>query len=290
MNWKTIVALLVLVLGFGGYFYYDTYWLAPAREKAESSKGRLWSIEPKDVEALTIKRQADTLRLKRVDNGWEMIEPVKARGDRGPIDEVVTSLATVRVDREVASSPAKLAEFGLDPAAAEVRLEVKGQPEPLVLLVGAKSPTGAWVYAKEGGKSTVLTLSEITARDVARPVGDFRDKTIVAFDRKNVSAIDLEVDGNRFSVAPDEPGKWRIVKPAVYRADGDMIAELSGQARIRQGQGICRRRQRSPGSLRPRQAVEGHPLARQGPGSLVEGDPVRENRPREAGRIPGEGG
>jgi len=224
MSWKTIAALLVLVLGFGGYFYYDTYWLAPAREKGESSKGRLWSIEPKDVEALTIKRQTDTLRLKRVDNGWEMLDPVKARGDRGPIDEVVTSLATIRVDREVASSPAKLAEFGLDPAAAEVRLEVKGRADPLVLLVGAKSPTGAWVYAKEGGKPAVLTLSEITARDVARPVGDFRDKTIVAFDRKNVSAIDLEVEGNRFSVAPDEPGKWRIVKPGVYRADGDMIA------------------------------------------------------------------
>ncbi len=226
MAWKTIAALLVLALGFGGYFYYDTYWLGPARDKAETTKGRLWSIEPKDVEGLTVKRQADTIRLKRVDNGWEMLEPVKARADRGPVDEVVTSLATIRVDREVASSPAKLADFGLDPAAAEIRLEVKGRPEPLVLFVGAKSPTGAWVYAKEGGKPAVVTLSEVTARDVARPVGDFRDKTIVAFDRKNVTAIDVEVDGNRFSVAADEPGKWRIVKPSVYQADGDMIANF----------------------------------------------------------------
>src|SRR5512143_3223991 len=98
MNWKSITALLVLALGFGGYFYYDTYWLAPAREKAESAKGRLWTIEPKDVEALAIKRGSETIRLKRVEGGWEMLEPVKARGDRGPIDEVVASLATVRVD------------------------------------------------------------------------------------------------------------------------------------------------------------------------------------------------
>jgi hypothetical protein len=224
MNWKTIAVLLVLILGFGGYFYYDAYRLAPAREKQEAAKGRLWTIEPKDVQALTIKRQGDTLRIKRADNGWEILDPVKARGERGPIDEVVTSLATVRVDREVASNPPKLAEFGLDPAAAEVRLDVNGRSEPLVLLVGAKSPTGAWVYAKEGGKPAVVTLSEITARDVARPVGDFRDKTIVAFDRKNVSAIDVDVDGNRFSVAADEPGKWRIVTPTAYRADGDMVA------------------------------------------------------------------
>jgi hypothetical protein len=88
----------------------------PAREKAESVKGRLWTIEPKDVEAVSIKRASDTIRLKRVEGGWEMLEPVAARGDRGPIDEVITSLATARVDREVAANPAKLAEFGLDPA------------------------------------------------------------------------------------------------------------------------------------------------------------------------------
>jgi len=226
VSWKTIAVLLVLALGFGAYFYYDTYWLVPAREKAESVKGRLWSFEPKDVEVVSIKRANDTIRLKRVEGGWEMLEPVATRGDRGPIDEVVTSLATARVDREVAASPPKLAEFGLDPAAAEVRIEVKGRPEPFTLLVGAKSPTGAWVYAKEGGKPAVVTLSEVTARDVERPAADFRDKTIVAFDRKAVTGIDLEVDGQSFSLAADEPGKWRITKPSVYRADAEAIADF----------------------------------------------------------------
>ena len=79
MSWKTIAVLLVLALGLGAYFYYDTYWLVPAREKAESVKGRLWTIEPKDVEAVSIKRAGDTIRLKRVEGGWEMLEPVAAR-------------------------------------------------------------------------------------------------------------------------------------------------------------------------------------------------------------------
>jgi hypothetical protein len=71
-----------------------------------------------------------------------------------------------------------------------------------------------------------VTLSEVTARDVERPAADFRDKTIMAFDRKAVTGIDLEVDGQSFSVSADEPGKWRIVKPSVYRADADMIADF----------------------------------------------------------------
>src|SRR6266508_1415129 len=227
MSWKSVVILVVLASALGGFFCYDAYWLTPAREKAESAKGRLWTLEPKDVEAITIKRESDTIRLKRVEGGgWEMLEPVKARGDRATADDVVTSLATARMDREIAPNPSKLGDFGLDPAGAEVRLEVKGRKEPLVLLVGAKSPTGAWVYAKQGGKPAVMTVSEVVGRDTGRPAADFRDKTVVAFEKKSVSAVDLVVGGARISLLAEEPGKWRIVKPAAYRADADLISDF----------------------------------------------------------------
>jgi len=227
MSWKSVAVLVVLACALGGYFYYDTYWLAPARDKAESTKGRLWAVEPKDVESVTIKRANETIRLRRsTSGGWEMLEPVKALGDRSTADDVITSLATLRMDREVNPNPPKLAEFGLDPPASEVRLEVKGRKDPLVLLVGAKSPTGAWVYAKEGGKPAVMTVSEVVGRDAARPAADFRDKTVIAFDKKSVSGIDLESGGERVSLVADEPGKWRIVKPGPYPADADMIADF----------------------------------------------------------------
>ena len=58
------------------------------------------------------------------------------------------------------------------------------------------------------------------------PVADFRDKTIVAFDRKAVTGIDLDVDGDRFALAADEAGKWQVAKPGPYRADADVIADF----------------------------------------------------------------
>ena len=225
-GWKTVVVLLVLAAGLGGFFYYDTYWLNPQREKAESAKGRIWTVEPKDVEAVTLVRSDGTVRLKRTGDGWEMLEPVKARGDRAVVDDLVTTLATARMDREIDANPAKPADFGLDPPQTEVRLEVKGQAQPLVLKVGSKNPTGVWVYAREGGKPAVITLSESVSRDATRPVADFRDRSVIAFDRRNVTGIDLDVEGDQISLAADEPGKWRIVKPRALRADPDIIAEF----------------------------------------------------------------
>jgi hypothetical protein len=224
---RTILVLLILAAGLGGFFYYDTYSLEPRREKAESAKGRIWTVEPKDVLAVTVARKGETLRLKRAaDGGWDMLEPVKTRGDRAVVDDMVTGLATARMDREIDPNPAKPADFGLDPPAAEVKLEVKGRAEPLVLRVGGKNPTGVWVYAREGAKPAVMTLSESIARDTSRPVADFRDHTVMAFDRKNVSGVDLDVNGDQIGLAADEPGKWRIVKPRALRADTDLVSEF----------------------------------------------------------------
>jgi len=226
-RWKSILVLLVLAAGLGGFFYYDSYYLGPRREKAESAKGRLWTIEPKDVERITVVRKGETLRLQRApDGGWDMLEPVKTRGDRSVVDDMVTGLATARVDREIDPNPAKPGDFGLAPPEADVKLEVKGRSEPLSLQVGSKNPTGVWVYAREGGKPAVVTLSESIARDTTRPVADFRDHTVVAFDRKNVSGVDLDVDGEQMSIVAEPPGKWRMVKPRPLRADTDLVSEF----------------------------------------------------------------
>ncbi|HEV8534018.1 MAG TPA: DUF4340 domain-containing protein [Methylomirabilota bacterium] len=225
MSWKTLVILAVIAVGLGGFLVVDNYWLIPKREKVEGAKGRLWKVEPKDVETVTIKRKGETIRLKRSADGWDMLEPVKARGDRGAVDEVVTSLATLRADREIDPNPAKLSDFGLEPPAAEVTLEVKDGKAPLTLAVGGKNPTGVWVYAREGSKPAVVALGESVFRDTARPVSDFRDKTVLAFDRKNVTTVDLDLEGSKMTLEALEGGKWKIARPGPYPADADVVAE-----------------------------------------------------------------
>ena len=227
MSWKSAAALLVLVAGLGGFYVYDTYWLVPAREKAEAVKGRLWEVEPKDVEAITLKRKGEAaVRIKRAGESWEMLEPIKARADRSAVDGIVSTVATARVDREIDPKPAKLSDYGLEPPETEIAVEVKGRKDPLVLLLGAKSPSGAWVYGKEGAKPALLALSEIVSRDAAKPVPELRDKTVLAFDRKSVTGFDLDVGGETISVEAQDGGKWRIAKPSVYTGDADVVSEF----------------------------------------------------------------
>jgi len=106
---------------------------------------------------------------------------VRARGSRPTADEILANVLTAKIDREIDPNPKAPADFGLDKPAADLTLTLK-DGKKLGLALGAKNPTGVWVYASEHGKPAVFVLGESVLRDATRPVADFRDRTILAFD------------------------------------------------------------------------------------------------------------
>ena len=224
MRWQTtLVAALLLALVGGFYYVYDVR-LAPDREKAEARKGRVLSVETTDVTAVELKRPDGVVKAAREGDGWQVLEPVKARGDRGAIEETLTTVVTAKMDREIEAAPKALGDFGLDAPAAEVDLTLK-DGKHVALLLGAKSPTGVWVYAKERDKPNVFVVGESVLRDATRPVADFRDKTVLAFSRPDVTGLEIITPTESMALEP-EGQKWKMTKPTPRAADSESISEL----------------------------------------------------------------
>src|SRR3989338_3348908 len=232
MRWKTTLFLAILFVTLGIFYYVYEIRLAPEREKSAQAKGRLWTVEQKDVEEVIAKRKADTVHVKREGADWVLLAPVKARADRSTVDDLVTNLVTARVDREIDPKPASLADFGLDAPAVDLTVKVKGKGDPLTLLLGGKNPTGAWVYGKAKDKPAVFTVSDSLVRDATRATADFRDKTLLAFDKKDVTGLEIVLDGERMSVEPEAESKWKITKPVSLRADTEAISDFLDKLRF----------------------------------------------------------
>jgi hypothetical protein len=230
MRWQTSAVLAVLLALVGGFYYVYEVRLAPDRERAESRKGRVFSAEPADVTAVELKRPDDTVTLKREGDAWRVTTPVTARGNRGTIDDTLTTILTAKMDREIEATPASLADFGLEKPAAQVLLTLKDGKQ-LGLDLGAKSPTGVWVYAREHGKPAVFVLSEGVLRDSTRPVAEFRDRTILAFQRADVTGVDVVTDAETIALEPGSDNRWRITRPVTLAADtaevNDLLEKLS---------------------------------------------------------------
>lgn len=224
MRWQTSAVLAVVLVGLGAFYYLYEIRGGPEREKASAQQGRLWTAEASDVTEAELRRGAEVIRLKREGDGWQIVEPLKARGDRARIDETLVSLTTARVDREIAATPGQVAEFGLAKPEAQATLTLK-DGRRLGVALGAKSPTGVWVYARESQKAAVVALSEGVLRDVTRPLADFRDKTVLAFDGKGVSALEIQTREETLA-AEQVDGKWRLTKPVALAADGETIGDF----------------------------------------------------------------
>ena len=229
MRWQSTAILAVVLLALGAFYYVYEIRLGPEREKTEGRKGRVFIAEPADVTEVDIKRTDGVVKLKRDGEAWQILEPVKGRGDRGSIDETVASVVTARMDREIEAAPKALADFGLDKPAAEITAKLK-DGKSLGLLLGAKSPTGVWVYAREADKPAVFVVGESVLRDTTRPVADFRDKTVLAFDQKDVTGLEIVTRDDTIAVEQAD-GRWRLTRPRALPADADTIRDFLDKLR-----------------------------------------------------------
>jgi len=221
MRWQTTAVLAVVLLALGTFYYVYEIRGGPERAKIEAQKGRLWTVDAADVDEMELKRGAEAVTLKRESDGWRLLVPVTARGDRSRVDETLTTLTTARVDREIESAPTRLDQYGLDKPAAAVTLQLK-DGRRLELQLGAKSPTGVWVYAREAGKAAVFVVSDTVLRDVTRPLSEFRDKTVLAFGARQVTAFEVVTREGTLAVEQVD-GRWRLMRPVALAADTETV-------------------------------------------------------------------
>ena len=229
MRWQTTAVLAVILIALGVFYYVYEVRLGPEREKTEGRKGRVFTVEPADVAEVELKRADSTVKLQREGEGWQILAPVSARGDRAPIDETVTSIVTARLDREIEADPKALGDFGLDRPAAEATLTLK-DGKRIGLVLGAKSPTGVWVYAREAGKPAVFVVGDSVLRDTTRPVAEFRDKTVLAFEQKDVTGVALDLRDEKIALEQAD-GRWKLTRPRVLPADADTVRDFLDKLR-----------------------------------------------------------
>src|SRR2546427_157219 len=257
MRWQTTAILAVVLLALGAFYYVYEIRGGPERAKVEAQKGRLWTVDAADVTEVELRRGGEVVTLKREPDGWRLVGPVTARGDRGKVDETLTTLTTARVDREIESAPTRLEAYGLDQPAADGEpvtacLDKLGSPrikefvaEPpkslapygLVrplrvsihtgrdkdratasLLIGSVDKAKQGAYAMRPGESSVLLLPAEAWAIVPKNVAVLRNKVVVEVDRDKVARVDLESPKGKVALT-QEQNRWRIVAPENLPAD-----------------------------------------------------------------------
>jgi len=239
MKPKTLLVLLILVVGLGAFIYFYERKL-PGTEERETEAKKLLTIKTDDVTAITLQVGDKTVKLERVapppsagkaapaaapeDKSWKMTAPIQARADRWAVERLVDSLANLDKQRELDASDR--AELGLDKPRATVTLATAAGPR--TIRFGAEVPAASAMAAEVEGEARPAIVASYVWSDLAKPPGDWRSKDVFTGQRDAIERLTLTAGTQKVLLAKRGDDFWEE-SPLADRADRDAVNRLLGE-------------------------------------------------------------
>ena len=251
-DWKVPCILAFSLLVLGTFAYWLQYSHKPKQNKADAQLKKPIALPNEDVQIVQfriksaggiIEGKCDSLPLKTckatTKGNWTLTSPSQLKGDSDNIKEVLTTATSMLAAETIdltEETPEKrktlLDEYGLSDDKRtkigteflEVTLEDGkkltawfGEPYPM----GDKVFVGSSVNGNLNDK-TVFILANFYKGVFSKPLTYFRDKTVVDFNRSDITEIDAKTSKGKFEAHLDN-GNWLING---QRGDSDRIGSL----------------------------------------------------------------
>ena len=252
-NW----AMLALVAGLGGFYYWHDVVGKPARETAETESKRFFpgllkpDITEVKVEQLKAPSGTPFVHDMVMENGVWVLE------QKDPVVLRTTSLGSaiknlVELQRaESMDKGAKATEFGLDKPSYRLTLRDKKGTDH-TLLLGDKTPDDQGYYATLGEGKSIAAVNSTMTELLESNVDTVRETNPLTFESSTANKIVIESSsGPPIEVAlakpREDPGdggesddgieitdlkdEWTVLKPESAEADGNKVRDLLGSWR-----------------------------------------------------------
>lgn len=217
MRFRNTLFLFILLLAVGAYIYF----VEQPRQEAAAKKTTLLEADIEDVTSVQLTYPDREVALVKDGDQWKMTKPVETRGDESAMKNIVNSVVTCEVTRELEDPSSDLKTYGLDTPFATITLGLKDGKQLPKVRFGNTTPVGASAYAKRDGEQAVLLTSSTCRTAVDKQIKDLRDKTLVEFEDDDVQGFQIERPGDVVSVERKD-GSWKI-SPGDFAADSNTV-------------------------------------------------------------------
>ena len=221
---RSFLVLLVVAAALGGFLYYDSKRAPDETSKQEKVFG---GVEADKIERVTVSSTAgEKTTAQKQGAAWQVTAPATAPADEAELSGITSNLASLQVQRVVDDQATDFKQYGLEPARISVSFTSGGKEQ--TLLLGAKTPTGADMYARLPGAARVFLVSSYLEATFNKSTFDLRDKTILKIDREKADRVDVQA-GDKTVALAKEGGEWRITAPFAARADFGAVEGILGR-------------------------------------------------------------
>lgn len=212
--------VFVMLVALAGYIYFIEL-NRPSSEAVE----KVFSVQADSIEALTVRTEAGTAALQKVNGRWTLVEPESALADESIVTSITNTLASLELLRVVDEKPVDMDQYGLKHPRLEIGFKTAGQKDFEHLLIGANTHVGDDLYAKVAGGQSVVLIPGYVEDVFDRTPFSLRNKSILHLDRNTVESIELATPAGRIQLVKID-GAWRLTRPVEALADSATIEQL----------------------------------------------------------------
>ena len=192
-----------------------------SREVVDISEDRVASID--------IGAGEDRIRAVRLDESWQLLDPVDDLGDRDHLQSLVRDLDSLRIE-EFLDGQVDLGDLGLDAPEYEITLIRADGGEPLRLELGntREGENGTEVACRRGDSEFFWSSEKVRTRLSKAPVL-WRSKKVMPFETWDVEGLDISRGGDGVELEQVD-GLWRFAQDAAeanYSAVQDRLTKLA---------------------------------------------------------------
>ena len=224
MIWRNLGIVAVLFAGLGAFVYFYEIEGGKRREEAAEEAKKLFQFEKEEVKSISLTRSDGSIILEKENGSWKLVAPIEAKADEAAVDGLASELSSTLLERSLESSPVDWKDYGLENPNLKITVGLK-DGRRLNLELGDKDFNQASVFGKIPHLAKVLVLPTSLYTTVDKELFDFRDKSVLDFDREQVREVRIRARRKTYRLQK-EGEDWSIREPIQARADRAEIRSL----------------------------------------------------------------
>ena len=181
-------------------------------KKPEEFRDRkLTDLITAQVSRIILKTPAGEMELHKKGDHWEIVKPLRARGDDQKISDLIAQITTARIQQFVADDHGDLRPYGLaEPSGAITLFTQADKPGQLLQIGGIPEKEKDQTYVRFALRGFVYTVPKKIEEILNTKPDDLRDRHLVRIDTNVLDRITIEAPDKGKVVLARKDENWTI--------------------------------------------------------------------------------
>jgi hypothetical protein len=201
-----------------------------AKKPEDFRDKKLTDLTTAQVMRALVKTAAGEMELEKKADHWEIVKPLRARGDDQKINDLLAQITTAQIQQFVAEDRGDLRPYGLAEPRGSVTLFAVDDKTGQTLQIGG--PAGAaekdkdQVYVRFTARNAVYTLPKKIEEILALKPADLRDRHLVRIDTNILDRITIDAPGKGKTVLARKDENWTIASKNNQPANSGEVTRM----------------------------------------------------------------